>query len=170
MALRGLRSKTTQIDRRSNDVKDPGKLNRLATGVLLLLALVGASGCTAGGAGHFGHDCAFEGYAAWPCFGYHPTCWHPWPGECLPCPSPFLPLDEGKTELVPSPLPGETPMPLPTPEAPLPPIEPAPAPAVPPAQPTPDEGAAADEFSSRRTAENQAQYLQSLRWAPTDNR
>ena len=131
-------------------------------GMLLLSAVVGASGCAC-------HDCVFEGYAAWPCFGYHPTCWQPWPGECLPCPSPFLPLEEGKSELVPSPLPGDPPMPLPTPEAPLPPVEPAPAPAVPPTQPAPEEGAA-DELSSRRTAENQAQYLQSLRWAPTDNR
>jgi hypothetical protein len=78
-----------------------------------------------------------------------------------------MPLD-GKTEIMPSPLPAEPMLPA-EPRLPMPtPESPAPAPAV-PAVPAPDEGAA-DELSSRRTAEHQAQYLETLRWAPADSR
>src|SRR5262245_56532358 len=34
-----------------------------------------------------------------PCFGYHPTCWNPWPSECGPC--PVFPLPAGNVELPP---------------------------------------------------------------------
>jgi hypothetical protein len=30
--------------------------------------------------------CEFRS-SGYPCFGYHSTCWRPWPVECVTCPS-----------------------------------------------------------------------------------
>jgi hypothetical protein len=46
-----------------------------------------------------------------PCYGYHPTCWRQWPGNCVGCPPPPVP---GPTQLPAAPLPPEL---LPTPGA-----------------------------------------------------
>ncbi|MEX2172993.1 MAG: hypothetical protein WD872_01440 [Pirellulaceae bacterium] len=80
------------------------------------------------------------------CFGYHSTCWRPWPAECLPCPSPFSLPPLG--EVIESPQPDElpaipfdsAPMPeVPLPAAPMPEASPAPPnlPDVPPSAPQP---------------------------------
>ena len=64
------------------------------------------------------------------CYGYHSTCWHPWPEECQTCPPPtWLPAASDT---------GKGPSPAITPDVP---IEPLPIPANPPPQPPPDEGA-----------------------------
>jgi len=33
------------------------------------------------------------------CFGFHSTCWRPWPEECVTCPSPYAP-DSAPRELL----------------------------------------------------------------------
>lgn len=134
--------------------------------------------------GHDFHpsDC----YATWPCFGYHSTCWRPWPGECLTCPSPFLPgelpAESPKTELMP--VPSEPALPVPMPEGVDPNVPPmpgvqepaAPAPGVPQPGESLPQGALREESSSRRRGnveqaiEVRPIHLESLRWAPTDNR
>lgn len=145
------------------------------------LALLVSSGCAYHRAceGHdFQHsDC----YATWPCFGYNSTCWRPWPGECLTCPSPFLPgempAESPKSELMP--VPSEPAPPVPVPEGADPNVPPMPGvePAVPaPAAPQPGESLPQESSSSRRRGnveqaiEVRPINLESLRWAPTDNR
>src|SRR5262245_52953002 len=46
------------------------------------------------------HACRSICYSAWPCFGYHSTCWQPWPAECVTCPPPFTP-GSAKSETLP---------------------------------------------------------------------
>jgi hypothetical protein len=49
----------------------------------LTWAALALSGCCWGG-----HDpCAHCYPAGFGCFGYHSTCWRPWPEECPTCPS-----------------------------------------------------------------------------------
>jgi hypothetical protein len=137
---------------------------RLAITLALLAASVSGCACH-----EVCEPCNFQGYAAWPCYGYHSTCWRPWPAECVPCPSPFMPVELPAGEAVPVPDPGVPPMPLPMP------VEPAPAlPAVPFGEPAPGEQPAVENpqgaSSRRRAAESQVFHLESLRWAPTDSR
>lgn len=141
------------------------------TAKLIAAALVAASlgGCC----GPFGahHDCPQGCYSDWSCFGYHSTCWRPWPEECIDCPSPFLPVGLS-TEAVPAPHPSDAPLTL-DPAAPIVPAEGNPAvpgeanPAPPAVPPLPENG---QGESSRRRIENGEQYsLENLRWAPAGN-
>ena len=125
----------------------------------VLLAVLSLGGCAClelcGSCddGYCGDAC----YAEWPCFGYRSTCWRPWPGECITCPSPFLPPE---TVTSPAPMPGDVPMP------PLP----MPMPATPPAAPNPIPGEEQlGEFSSRRHQLENQYSLGGLRWAPADS-
>jgi hypothetical protein len=147
---------------------------------LVVLAAALASGCASVHGGPHHHRACFNCYPAWACFGYHSTCWQPWPAECVTCPSPFLaPIVSGdKTPplepvIVPDP---DLPMPLPA-------IESAPLPANPtPANPGPTPGDNSwNEPSSRRRVKPEAQNVSyetsdgpyemgSLRWAPAYNR
>lgn len=107
------------------------KTNRFSAAFVLFLAWAATaiSGCCYGK-----HDacaaCYGEGY---PCFGYHSTCWRPWPEECPTCPSFAImpPPQEQILKDVPmshEPLPPAgpvpTPAPVPEPEQPAPIIEP----------------------------------------------
>ncbi len=136
------------------------QLSRLAKAAIVL-----ATCCLGGCACHEVHveQCAGDSFAVWPCFGYHSTCWRPWPAECIACPSPFTPMEVPSGEPVPTPTPGLAPMPLPTPDA-APPM-----PALPPTDAPPGDNSQY-EPSSRRRAESQVQYLETLRWAPADSR
>jgi hypothetical protein len=107
----------------------------------MLLLIAGFTGCC-----HCGPMCCDECQCpGWsqplrdqpPCFGYHSTCWHAWPPECIACP-PFttadLPLVISDDTLAPEPIidpslaplpaPLETPLPMPLPPQPLPEPEP----------------------------------------------
>ena len=141
-----------------NAVQHP--LRRLAaTAILLATCWLGGCACHTVNVDH----CAGDSFVVWPCFGYHSTCWRPWPGECIACPSPFTPVELPPSETVPSPMPGLSPMPLPAPEA-APPV-----PDAPPADPPAGDNSLL-EPSSRRRAESQVHYLETLRWAPADSR
>jgi hypothetical protein len=166
---------------------------------LVVLAAGLASGCASlHGGPHYQRAC-FNCYPAWACFGYHSTCWQPWPAECVTCPSPFLaPIisSDKAPPLEPAVVPdAELPVPLPAIDDAPPPANPPPAinpdnprPANPsPANPSPDPSDNSwNEPSSRRrvraealNAEAQsvsyetseeAYELGSLRWAPAYNR
>jgi hypothetical protein len=155
----------------------------LAASVPFLLASGGCAYHRACGEVHT-IDC----YAAWPCYGYHSTCWRPWPGECISCPSPFLPGEP------PDEAPASELMPMPMPPVPSDPASPAAVPeATDPANPADprDESASSRRrtpgvqvFNVQTTGlqiresqshesqayKSQALNLESLRWAPTDSR
>jgi hypothetical protein len=141
---------------------------------LVVLAAALVSGCACMDGGHHPHRACFNCYSAWPCFGYHSTCWQPWPAECVTCPSPFLaPVLSGDKgpPLEPAAVPDAVlPMPVPANEA-------APAPAN--LGPAPSDNSWNGPSSRRRAAEAQpVSYetserpyeLGSLRWAPAYNR
>jgi hypothetical protein len=79
---------------------------------LACLALSQLAGCCCdNSAADFGADYHGRPYASNcfgpSCFGYHSTCWSPWPEECPNCPPPIrLPPTE---ELEPSPVPAVPP-------------------------------------------------------------
>jgi hypothetical protein len=91
-------------------------------------AMASSAGCVSNGAfvahhhggHHHGADCVMPD---WICYGYHPTCWRPWPPECPNCPpytllepgaeilkepvAPIIPAPAGEASPLPSPpLPG----------------------------------------------------------------
>jgi hypothetical protein len=98
--------------------------NFLSIGWSLLAAgvLAGAAGCVSDDPflahHHHGHR---HGAACitpdWICYGYHPTCWRPWPPECPNCP-PYTLLVQPETEMLKAPvapLPGGNVLPIPSP-------------------------------------------------------
>jgi hypothetical protein len=129
-------------------------------------------------------------FVDWPCFGYHSTCWRPWPEECVACPSPYLMLVQ-PAEAVPAPATPDSQTPdrglpvQPSPE-PMPPM-PVPMPAIPAAPGAPPGVAPAmniaplpeahsslgpgnvPEASSRRRNTEGTYSLGGLRWAPAGN-
>jgi hypothetical protein len=97
-------------------------INRVSLAVIA--ALVGpASGCACHGprqgwCGEHGGQ-FFSGYVP-VCFGYSSTCWHPWPGECITCPTYAFPPQVSEPLPAAKPIQPETsvpPMPL---EVPMP--------------------------------------------------
>lgn len=147
---------------------------------LVVLAAALASGCASLHGGPHYHRACFNCYPAWACFGYHSTCWQPWPAECVTCPSPFLaPIisSDKAPPLEPVIVPdADLPMPLPATDAAPPPADPTPA------NPSPPPGDNSwNEPSSRRRVNAEAQSVSyetserpyemgSLRWAPAYNR
>jgi hypothetical protein len=94
---------------------------------------------TTGGCACFDGPCHDQGAIASPpgfgfptpmCYGYHSTCWRPWPEECPPCPPYALAETFGK------PMPGGPMMPM---DSPIPetPVEGIPIPAIAPEPPLP---------------------------------
>lgn len=81
-----------------------------------------------------------------PCYGYHPTCWRPWPECCMPCPPPPQALIPSSEQPTPAPmgLPEMPPVNAAPPAVPLPsPVSPSPSDVEPnsekiPAPPKPD--------------------------------
>jgi hypothetical protein len=90
--------------------------SRLTTWIHLVLGLMLlglASGCACQGpqGGCCGHQCGpFFGGPLPVCFGFSTTCWHPWPAECVACPTPFAGME---------PLPTSKPLPPSSPAEPL---------------------------------------------------
>lgn len=124
---------------------------RLSVGLLLLCCL---AGCVGEGTAPWSRQREREVVAYDPCYGFRPTCWHPWPFCCgtqpAPTESPYgvvsgpqmlNPLDR-PMESIPAPG-GEPPRAQPSarpaaPPAALPPAPPGAAPAAPPSpQPGP---------------------------------
>jgi len=129
-----------------------------ATALCLLLLVSAGTGCRVAErhTGCFCHKLGM-GYsrvattAYYPCYGYQPTCWSPWPGPCVGCPPPEQILPDISRKEVPEnppsppqsfpsnpppPTPGLAPTPAPAPEpepAPTPAPKPTPAPAPTPA-------------------------------------
>jgi hypothetical protein len=123
------------------------RLSRSVTVAAAALPLAAMTGC-AGYHNHSGLPTSCEwcagGYDTPLCFGYHSTCWRPWPEECPTCPPftlpppaeqvlPGAPMAEPPT-VEPAP---PTPQPEAAPPQPLLPPMPAPATNLPPANPGP---------------------------------
>jgi len=158
-----------------------------ATALCLLLLISAGTGCRVAErhTGCFCHKLGM-GYsrvattACYPCYGYEPTCWSPWPGPCVGCPPPEQILPEVSRREVPEnppslpqsfpsdpppPTPGLAPTPAPAPEpeptptpAPKPTPAPAPTPAVPEADsPEPPAPAGAEKDVPEQPAPAQAE-------------
>jgi hypothetical protein len=129
------------------------KTNRYSAAIVLLLAWAAAalSGCCSGK-----HDHCAECYPpSFACFGYHSTCWRPWPEECPTCPSYAIIPPPQETLIDDVPLHQEA----------LPPPEVSPT-------PPPDEPAPVVEPQEGRIENPQIRKVSKkrLRAAPTDNR
>jgi hypothetical protein len=102
----------------------PTRPNTLATLALLALPLSAVAGCATCSTCDeplASYSYRHQGpcyYGPMMCFGYHSTCWRPWPEECPPCP-PYT-LTPELAESVAPPMPQATPLPPPGSELPLP--------------------------------------------------
>ena len=106
--------------------------NYVSIGWMLLAAcaLAGTAGCVSDDPfvahphhGHGHHHGAACIAPDWICYGYHPTCWRPWPPECPNCP-PFTLLEQPGGEMLKGPIAPVVPAPpvgdvLPLPSPPL---------------------------------------------------
>jgi hypothetical protein len=118
----------------------------------LAFALGALSGCCCSQ-----HDQCQECYpGGFGCFGYHSTCWRPWPEECPTCPSFAIAPPPQETILKDVPL-GQEALP-PAEVSPLPPAETEPAPII-----EPEEG-------RRPNPQIRKVSRKRIRPAPTDNR
>lgn len=117
------------------------RTKQYSAGIILSAAIAVAAlgGCCSGRHDHCGHHSDYPAYS-FGCFGYHSTCWRPWPEECPTCPSfAILPPPQetvlkdvpfNQHEMLPpgiDPLPAKEPVPppeepVPAPEEPLPPV------------------------------------------------
>jgi hypothetical protein len=132
-------------------------MNRYSFAIVLWLASSAAalSGCC--GQHHHHHaECCGPSFA---CFGYHSTCWRPWPEECTTCPSFAILPPPQETILKDMPL-GHEPLP-PAEVTPMPPAENEPAPVVDPPQ---------EEEGRKSNSQIRKVSKKRIRVVPADNR